>query len=502
MVMQVATTGRSRLCADAAALAIRAHPAWYWLTCAGVFVLQAWLIARHDFFVDEWQALQIAVQSPNLAALLANLAYEGHPPLWYLLLRALAAIAGPYAALWLATLLLGFATQGLILFASPFARPVRLLVALCEFILFEYNVVSRGYTLGVTLTFLVAALWPRTRWVWLPIVLLPMVDFLFGVFSAIFVAMLWRERRLWWPGAVLWLAAGLLAAWSVLPAPDVVPVYAPSPGGTLMVQVWLMRVASVLVPWQGGFGDPLWNAALPAEFALSLWAGFVAVCWLQTQGRWLDRLAVFGFLAITLLFTVEFYALMNRHVMLAGVLLIALAWRAAEEGVRPHPAFTVWLTIAAVMGLATAAVAITRPFDTAPEAARQIRALGLGEAHWAAYPGQHAQGVAALTGMQFERLGSECMEDMIRWDRRREFASPAALAEWVVARAAQIGTFYLLTSVPLPAQANLAELARVQPGYDGKATFLYRVGDGTRAARPRLPRCVPGLRPLSAVPLI
>lgn len=482
-------------------IAMRAHPAWYWLACAGVFALQAWLIARHDFFVDEWQALQIAVQSPDLAALLANLTYEGHPPLWYLLLRALAAIAGPYAALWLATLLLGFLTQGLILFASPFAWPLRLCIALSEFVLFEYNVVSRSYTLGVALIFLAVALWPR-RWVWLPVVLLPMVDFLFGVVSMIFVVLLWRERRLWWPGAALWLAAGLFAAWSVLPAPDVVPVYAPSPGGALMVQVWLMRVASVLVPWQGEFGAPLWNAALSAEFALSLWAGFVAVCWLQTQGRWLDRLAMLAFLAVTLVITVQFYALMNRHVMLAGVMLIALAWRAAGEGVRPHPVFAAWLGIAAAAGLATSAVALTRPFDPAPEAARQIRALALRDVHWAAYPGQHAQGIAALTGIRFEKVGSACLQDMIRWDRRREFSGPAALADWALARAAQIGTFHLLTSVPLPARLDLAELARVPAGYDGKAYFLYRVGDGTRAADPRLPRCVPGLRPLSAEPLI
>lgn len=496
-----ATDGHGAAGRPARRQAARAQPLWYWLACAAVFALQGWLIARHDFFVDEWQALQIAVQSPDLAALFASLRYEGHPPAWYLLLRVLAAIAGAYAALGLASFVLGFLTQWLILFASPFARPLRLLAALSEFILFEYNVVSRGHTLGVALTFLAMALW-RRRWVWLPIVLLPMVDFLFGVFSVIFVALLWRERRLWWPGAALWLAAGLLAAWSIVPAADMVPVYVPSPGGALMVQVWLMRVSSVLVPWQGEFGAPLWNAPLAAEFALSLWAGFVAVCWFQTRGRWPDRLAMFGFLGITLLFTVELYALMNRHVMLAGVLLIALAWRAADEGVRPHPLFAAWLAIAAAAGLATSGVALTRPFDTAPEAARRIRALGLGEEHWAAYPGQHAQGIAALTGMQFERMGNDCMEDMIRWDRRREFASPAALADAVLARAAQAGTFHLLTSVPLPARTGLAELARIGAGYDGKAYFLYRVGDGRRVFAQKLPRCVPGLRLLSAEPLI
>jgi hypothetical protein len=48
--------------------------------------LQIW----HIHWFDKWQALLIAVQSPDIAELLENLRYEGHPPLWHLLLRGIA----------------------------------------------------------------------------------------------------------------------------------------------------------------------------------------------------------------------------------------------------------------------------------------------------------------------------------------------------------------------------------------------------------------------------
>lgn len=475
--------------------------AW-WLACLGVFALQAVLVFQHEPFVDEWQALQIAVQSPDMAVLLHNLTYEGHPPLWHLVLRGLAALAGPYLALPLAALLLGFGTQYLILFKSPFARHQRLLIALSEFILFEYNTISRSYTLGVAVVFLCMALWGRRKLLWLAIALLPLVDFLFGVISLAFAWLLWRERKVWWPGVAVWIVASLFAAWTVLPAPDVVPVYPPSPHDFGSVAIWMARLSVVMLPFQGDFLAPQWDGRLPLALSLTLWLPFLAMCWLQTRDRIEHRLAMFGFLLLLLVFFLAFYALMNRHVMLAAVLLIALAWRSVKEGRALHPLFRGWLWIAAVMGLVTSAIALSRPFDVAPQVAKKIGELELGDAHWAVYSVQHGQGISAMTGMRFERLGAECMMDVIRWDKRREFANRVELARFVVDRSLAEGTFHLLVSTPLPADPLIVELARFGGGYDGKEYYLYRIGDGARAFGRRLPLCLPEMSPLSEEPLI
>ena len=42
--------------------------------------------AHREMWHDEINAFEIALHSPTLPALFHNLHYEGHPPLWYLLL--------------------------------------------------------------------------------------------------------------------------------------------------------------------------------------------------------------------------------------------------------------------------------------------------------------------------------------------------------------------------------------------------------------------------------
>ena len=57
------------------------------------------------------------------------------------------------------------------------------------------------------------------------------------------------------------------------------------------------------------------------------------------------------------------------------------------------------------------------------------------------------------------------------------------------------GRFYLVSEVALPRSVPAVELARIPPGYDGKAYFLYEVAPGLPEERRQLPRCVPGMRP-------
>jgi hypothetical protein len=235
----------------------RSDLAWTAGVCA-VLLLQAVLILTHEPFVDEWQALQIAVQSPDLASLLGNLRYEGHPALWYLGLRGLGAIVGAQWALPAANLILALTTQCLIVFRAPFPRWLRLAVALSEPILFEYGTVFRSYALGVALTFWLLAAWDSKRAVWLPLILLPAVESFFGIFSLAFLAYRFVEKRLWWPGVAAWALVSALSAWTVIPAADFVPVYpaAPSPfaGAVLLLQ----QFSIVAVPWQWD-GGPEWN---------------------------------------------------------------------------------------------------------------------------------------------------------------------------------------------------------------------------------------------------
>ncbi len=454
-------------------------------------ILQVALIASHDYFVDEWQALQIAVQSPDLAALLANLRYEGHPPLWYLLLRSLAYLVGPGQALMAASLLCGLGTLAIVATRAPTPRAARLAIILAEPILFEFGTVARGYSLGVCLTFLVLALWPRRRAVWLALALLPLVDFLFGMIALALIALRWAQGVKPWPAGLGMFAAGALAAaWSVLPAPDFVSVYTPV-GVFESVARWTMEMAVVALPIQWSEG-PRWDAVWTTPLTPVLGAAFLLVAYDQTRDRLMERVVVIGFPLFLLLFMMVVHTLAIRHVMLAAVILLAVMWLQGARGLAIRRPAALWLGLSALCGLATAGFALLHPFDTAPRTVRTIRAMGLENESWLSFPAQHAQGVAALSGIAFEGVERGCRQDFIRWNFRHTLTEPVHLRDWLTREAARGGTFHLVSQHrPAPARA-IRHLATIAPGLDGKVYHLYRV-DGLQAGRRAIPpRCVPG----------
>lgn len=462
---------------------------------AAVVVLQIVLIATHDYFVDEWQALQIAVESGDLAALLANLRYEGHPPLWYLLLRGLAAIVGPGSALAAASLLCALTTIVLIAARAPLPRWARLALVLAEPILFEYGTVARGASLGVALTFVALALWDRPRAVWAALALLPLVDFLFGVIALALIVLRWSERRrLWRPGVALFALCSLAAAWSVFPAPDFVSAYRPSPRVELLAR-WLTEMAVVALPvqWDGG---PRWDAPWVTPASPLLGIAFLALLYHQTRARPVERLVAVGFPLFLLVFMLAVHVLAIRHVMLAAVVFIAVLWRQGAARVPMRRPAALWLMANAVCGIVMAGFALTTPFDTVPAAARAIRDLQLENETWLSFPAQHGQGVTALTGIRFEGVELGCSQTFVRWNFRHRLTDPELLRDWLARAAGQGGTFHLLTQHRPALGGPARPVAMITPGLDGKIYHLYRV-TGSRPGR-RIPRppCVPGTRPL------
>lgn len=226
-----------------------------------LLTLQMLLIFLHRPWLDEWQALQLALQSPTFADLLWNLRYEGHPPLWYLLLRTIGGVVSPYIVLPIAAGLLALVAQTVLILKSPFSRAERLLLASGCIMMFEFMTLSRGLTLGVALLIVTIAL-RHNRWMWIGLALLPMCDFLFGALSVVILILAWRERRLWWPGVVLWLVSSAVSAWTVRPAPDFIAAlkHHGLVGDSLD---FVSRSGLLLVPLQWGAHGPMWNGTLP-----------------------------------------------------------------------------------------------------------------------------------------------------------------------------------------------------------------------------------------------
>ena len=475
------------------ARAISSPTAWR-IAIVMVFVLQMMLTLTHRPWFDEWQSLQIAVQSPTIADILDNLRYEGHPPLWYLLLRLTAFVVPTYWVLPTVALAIALPTQWLILQRSPFPRWQRLALALGVFVMFEYMTISRSLTLGVACMFFASAL-RRSRWTWVFIALLPQCDFLFGVISIAFIALLARDRAWFTPGLLGWALSSGFAAYTVIPAPDMVGAIALGPAYETTM-VFIQRLAPILVPWQSHGNLPGWNGYLP--FGLGF-AGGLAAClflWQQVRGNIWHMAIIFGFVLITFIFSIKVYPLSVRHLGLSAMLLVSVRWYERDVAGARSAMFGAWLVVGAICGLAVATINLTRPFDTSAEAAAEIRARGLLDKRWIVMFENRGQGISALSGMEFEGEGAYCTQSFVRWNRRSSVESLADVRRYLEAMARQ-GRFYLLTDFrvdDLP-RGLVTPITTIKPGYNGYAYVLSVVAPGA-ADSPRRPRCAPARRDL------
>jgi hypothetical protein len=110
---------------------------------------------KHTFWRDETEAWLIARDSHSLTALLHNVRYEGHPPLWNLVLYCITCFTANPDWMKLPNFLFSVAAACMILSARQVPAWVRVGFVFSYFMLFEFAVIDRNYMIG--LMFLVAA---------------------------------------------------------------------------------------------------------------------------------------------------------------------------------------------------------------------------------------------------------------------------------------------------------------------------------------------------------
>jgi hypothetical protein len=121
-----------------------------------------WGAVHHEPWRDEVVPLGIARQASSFAELARPLKFEGHPILWYVAIWVGYSIVGRAWILKVASL--GSAIGAMLLLArSPLAWWVKGLWAFSFFPLYQYSVVSRGYSLEMLVLFGFCALYPHRR---------------------------------------------------------------------------------------------------------------------------------------------------------------------------------------------------------------------------------------------------------------------------------------------------------------------------------------------------
>jgi hypothetical protein len=330
------------------------------VVAAAFLVVGLFNVLHHEMWRDELQAWLIAEGSGSLRELVRNMSYDGHPPLWYLLLYVASRLTDDPSAMQF--LHVGIATAAAYVFArhAPFSRLNRALFCFGYFPAYEYAVISRNYAAGVLCLFVFCAAYragagKRYLPLAVPLALLANTS-AYGLMLAAALSLMLayeflREPRLWgrvrerWPevgaAALVMAAAAGLAAWQMYPPADSGNVlYRTSDLGIDGVRYPLAWPFTLSVFWRAFAPLPrlsyhLWNGnALDAESPVVAVLSFVilaaTVLTLVVLRR---RAALVAYLAGTgaiLLFVhTKFYGSVRHHGHIY-VLFVACLWLAAR----------------------------------------------------------------------------------------------------------------------------------------------------------------------------
>lgn len=130
-----------------------------WFALAAYIVLAVANIITHEMWGDEMQHWLIAKDSHSLRELFHNLGYDGHPPLWNLMLYALTRVTHNPAAMQYLHLAIAVASAYVFLRFAPFTRLQSLLFVFGYYPLYEYAAISRNYAIGVLLLFVICTVY-------------------------------------------------------------------------------------------------------------------------------------------------------------------------------------------------------------------------------------------------------------------------------------------------------------------------------------------------------
>ncbi|MBR4656111.1 MAG: hypothetical protein IKO68_05980 [Oscillospiraceae bacterium] len=138
----------------------------------GVFflyiALYCLITVYHEPWFDEAQSWQIAKCASLRELFLEIPHYEGHPPLWWLILAIPAKLGVPFEiGLKSVGFLIAVPSVYLILFRLPYPRLMRLLLPLSYFVFYQYGIIVRPYGLMMLAFLLLALAFPgRDRHPW------------------------------------------------------------------------------------------------------------------------------------------------------------------------------------------------------------------------------------------------------------------------------------------------------------------------------------------------
>ncbi|HEY1606448.1 MAG TPA: hypothetical protein VGF77_12720 [Allosphingosinicella sp.] len=307
---------------------------------AAWFALALFLVLRHVFWRDEIRALSIALAGDNVFAMLRILHGEGHPALWYLMLRGAHMLVPVKQVLPAVGFAVAAASAAILAFRAPF-RPLVLVLALFSaFMLHEYAVLARNYGIAMLAMFVLVLLYPkrRDRGIGIGLVLALLCNtnvpaaLLAACFLLFWLVELVAEEGLRWGPKYTWFAinALLAAAGALLCFVTVFPTVHDAMPIDLSGRLGVVSLIKDVLSPAGSFTDCLpkamrGNGLGMALLDIALWGSVLGL--LRRPAALLSAAAALvGFELFFQLIYPGYY----RHQGLFVIFLLILHWLAAE----------------------------------------------------------------------------------------------------------------------------------------------------------------------------
>lgn len=407
------------------------------------FIVLFWFnLAHHEMWLDELNAWGISVASPTLRALFANVHYEGHPWLWYLILWIPSRFTHAAVAMKWVEALVGTAVYLVIGLLSPFTRLQKVLVFLNYFVIFEYTVISRTY--GLMLLFALLYVWRRAAkpqdFIGNMALLGALANtdltgiLLSGALLLEYATSQWTQRRNLdrrnvLAAFLLYVAMLLFSVYSLIPAPDIswlTTGHMFSHAGNLKHLVH--SIADVIVaswwPLATGYPRQFWNTDVEfhksaVAFIPVVLAGFY---WVFRRERNLLLL-----LGATLIFALCFAHLIYlgyaRHWGITVVAFLLALWILCYDRIDRRSISRVayiFLIVAAVKGAAAVAASWTHPFSETANVAQWLRDHHLDKEPIAGSSDYDLAGVAEQLQRPVYFLDCNCVDTYMKFAHRRD----------------------------------------------------------------------------------
>lgn len=163
-------------------------PRTLWIAMFVFTLISAIGICNHELWLDEAQHYLIARDSNSIGDLYYNMRYDGHVRLWNGLLFFITHyISANPLAMQLFHLIIICSCVFIFLKYAPFDTITKILIIFGYYFIFEYNVISRNYSLGILFLFITCTLigYGNNKSLWISVLLLLMCNtHLFFAFAA------------------------------------------------------------------------------------------------------------------------------------------------------------------------------------------------------------------------------------------------------------------------------------------------------------------------------